>query len=441
MNRRIKRTAAAAVALAAAVTVAACSSSGSGSQSPSANPLTATAPKGVTLTLWHNTADSQALLDLYKAYEKWSGNTINLVSIPAASYPTDVQTKWATGARPDVLEWHGNLTDVLGLNIPQNAVDLSSLPFVKEEGALATVSGSVNSQTYAATVSFPSVFGVFYNKQVFAKAGLTPPQSYADLASDCKVLKVKDPGVAPIYEAGGDQWPTQVLSAFDYLGQYNVDSAFDKSITGNTTKLTAANGPFIAGLQAYDALKSAGCFNSDATTGTWDASMKAVLSGSAAMVANSSDSVALLDSDVSGDTAKVDATVGFAGVSATKPVANYSPSPLGTYYVPKTGNAKDEAAAVQFIKFITGPGYAAYVKEAGTIPTLSGTPTPKLQGLMTEVQQAYDDGATLSVNSEIPGFTSYGALAQGLLAGQDTPSQVASKMQAYYLEASAASGH
>jgi len=56
------------------------------------------------------------------------------------------------------------------------------------------------------------------------------------------------------------------------------------------------------------------------------------------------------------------------------------------------------------------------------------------------VQKAYDAGATLSINSEIPGFTSYGALAQGLLAGQDTPSQVASKMQAYYLEASAASG-
>jgi raffinose/stachyose/melibiose transport system substrate-binding protein len=338
------------------------------------------------------------------------------------------------------LEWHGNLTDVLGLNIPQNAFDLSSLPFVQKEGALAKVSGSVDGKTYAATVSFPSVFGVFYNKQVFAKAGLTPPQNYADLASDCKALKAKEPGVAPIYEAGGDQWPTQVLSAFDYLGQYNVNDAFDRSITGNSAKLADPNGPFVAGLQAYDALKSAGCFNADAATGTWDDSMKALLDGSAAMVGNSSDSVAVLDTDASGDTAKVDATVGFVGVSATKPVANYSPSPLGTYYVPKTGNAKTEAAAVQFIKFITGSGYASYVKEADTIPTLSGTATPQLQGLMTDVQKAYGAGATLSVNSEIPGFTSYGALAQGLLAGQDTPSQVASKMQAYYLEAAAASG-
>ena len=439
MNRRIRRTAAAAVALAAAVTVAACSSGG-GSQSSSVNPLTATAPKGVTLTLWHNTADSPALMDLYKAYEKWSGNKINFVNIPAANYPTVVQTKWATGARPDILEWHGNRTDVLGLNIPQNAVDLSGLPFVKAEGALAKVSGSVNGKTYAATLGFPSVFGVFYNKQVFAKAGLTPPRNYADLAGDCTVLKQKDPGVVPIFEAGGDQWPTQVLSSFDYLGQYNASGAFDSGITGNTAKFTDANGPFLAGLQAYETLKSAGCFNKDATTATWDSSMKALLDGAAAMVGNSSDSISLLDADANGDTAKADATVGFVGVSATKPVANYSPSPLGTFYVPKTGDTRNEAAAVQFIKYITGPGYASYVKEAGAIPTLAGIPAPKLQGLMTDVQQAYDNGATLSVNSDIPGFTSYGALAQGLLAGQDTPSQVASKMQAYYLEASAASG-
>jgi raffinose/stachyose/melibiose transport system substrate-binding protein len=443
VNRRIRRAAAVAAAFVAAVTVAACSSSSSGGSTgaSSASLLTAKAPRGVTLTLWHNTADPAALMDLYKAYEKWSGNTIDLVNIPASDYPTVVQTKWATGARPDILEWHGNLTDVLGLDIEKNAIPLTSLPFVKEEGALAKVSGSVAGQTYAATISFPSVFGLFYNKADFAKAGLAPPQNYADLASDCAVLKAKEPGAVPIYEAGGDQWPTQVLSDWDYLAQYNEGGAFDTSITDNSAKFTDPNGPFIAGLKAYDSLKSAGCFNKDATTATWDDSMQALLNGSAAMVGNSSDSVSLLDSDANGDTAKVDATVGFVGVSATKPVASYAPSPLGTFYVPKTSDTKTEIAAIQFIKFITGAGYATYVQEAGAIPTLAGTPAPKLQGLMQQIQQAYDAGATLTVNSAIPGYTSFGALSQGLLASQDTPAQVATKMQAYYLEADEASGH
>jgi len=159
VNRRIRRTAAAAVGLAAAVTLAACSSGGNSSPSASDNPLTGTAPKGVTLTLWHNAADPPALTDLYKAYEKASGNTISLVDIPPGTFPTTVQSKWATGARPDILEWHGNLTDFLALNGTQNMVDLTSLPFVKKEGSLAQLSGSDNGKTYAATIGFPESRG------------------------------------------------------------------------------------------------------------------------------------------------------------------------------------------------------------------------------------------------------------------------------------------
>ena len=54
------------------------------------------APKGVTLTLWHKTADWQALLDLYKACGKKSGNTIKQVDIPADSFPSTVQTSTTT---------------------------------------------------------------------------------------------------------------------------------------------------------------------------------------------------------------------------------------------------------------------------------------------------------------------------------------------------------
>jgi hypothetical protein len=63
-----------------------------------------------------------------------------------------------------------------------------------------------------------------------------------------------------------------------------------------------------------------------------------------------------------------------------------------------------------------------------------------MQGLWEEAYAAYKAGATLSIDSVIPGFTSYGALAQGLLDGQDTPAEVASKQQAYFEEAQAAAG-
>ncbi|WP_405846437.1 ABC transporter substrate-binding protein [Streptomyces sp. NBC_01518] len=185
-------------ALVIGLTASACAKGDDSAQSGKVADTSGKAPTGVTLTLWHNTADPTALLDLYKAYEKKSGNTIDLVDIPADSFPSTVQTKWATGARPDILEWHGNQVDVLSLNAAKNMIDLSALPFVKKEGTLADVSGTVGGKVYAATVGSLSVDGIFYNKQVFTKAGLQPPQTYAELAADCKILKAKTPGVTPI---------------------------------------------------------------------------------------------------------------------------------------------------------------------------------------------------------------------------------------------------
>ncbi|MBR7836482.1 extracellular solute-binding protein [Actinospica durhamensis] len=445
ISRARGRSAAFAAALVATSLLAtACSntmgSAGSGDASADSSLFGGSAVTGVTLTLWHNTADPQALLDLYKAYEKESGNTLQFVDIPASTFPTTVQTKWATGARPDILEWHGNRTDLLALNGSQTMVDLSSMSFVAKEGQLATLSGSLDGKTYAATIGMPTVFGLFYNKSVLAAAGLSVPQTYADLAHDCTVLKAKEPGVIPLYEAGGSGWPQQVLSSFDYVAQYNKGNTYAASILSGEAKLNDPNGPLVKGLEAYAALKSAGCFNSDSATGTWETSLKDVLAGKAAMVANGSDSVPMLDADAGGNDASVDAAVGFTGVSATSAVAGYAPSPLGTYYVPKTGDTTKERAAIQFIEYVTGAGYGAYIDEAATIPTLSGTATPKMQGLMQQIDAAYRDGATLTWNSQVPGSGNFGPESAKLLAGQEDAQAVADKVQDYYLQASAAAG-
>ena len=42
---------------------------------------------GLSLTLWHNTQDTQGVLALYKAYERASGNKLVFVDIPADGFP------------------------------------------------------------------------------------------------------------------------------------------------------------------------------------------------------------------------------------------------------------------------------------------------------------------------------------------------------------------
>lgn len=428
----------AALALGAVATLAltACSSGGGDSEKADTS---SDAPTGVTLTLWHNTADSEALLDLYKAYEDYSGNTIDLVDIPSDSFPMTTQQKWATGDRPDILEWHGNRTDALALNVAENTLDLSDLDFVSRAGSVADVSGNIDGATYAATLGPLSVAGVFYNKKVLADNGIAVPTSYADLEAACSTLQSGASGVTPLYETGGSGWPQMVLSGWAYMGEYNVDAAYADAVVDGTESLNDADGSFVAGLQQYVDLRDDGCFNADATTAKWEDGVKAVYDGSAAFIAQNTDSVALFDTAANGDTAAVDATIGFAPISATQPVASFAPSPLGTYYVPKTGDETKQRAALDFIEFATGEGYQDYVNEAGIIPTLSGVETPGLQQLWLDVQNSMD-GAALMVNSAIPGFSVFGEETAALLAGQETPQQVGDNMQASFEQAQTAIG-
>ena len=116
LRRRIL--AAVGVAAAAAIALTGCSSSGSGSSSSGGK---------VTLTLWFNSADTPAEKAIYTAWEKKTGNTLKLVSIPAAGFEDATMTRWATGSRPDLLEFHPVRGFLAGLNPEENLQPLDGI--------------------------------------------------------------------------------------------------------------------------------------------------------------------------------------------------------------------------------------------------------------------------------------------------------------------------
>jgi raffinose/stachyose/melibiose transport system substrate-binding protein len=411
-----------ALAVAATALTAACSTSGGKPQQPNTS---GAAPKGVTLTLWRSPLDTPAINNLYKAYEAATGNKLNIVSFPSNAYETTVVTKWATGTQPDILEFDAGIAQLAQLNPSKKLLDLSNLPFVAREGDLAKSSGVMNGHVYAATLGPVAEYGLFYNKQVFTSAGLQPPKTYADLASDCSVLKQKSPGVAPIFEAGGEGWPPQILAGLLYESSANVGSAYVNSLMDGSAKLNDENGVFVKGLTAYNDLRKAGCFNSDAKTAKFTDSAEALVKGKAAMVAQFSGAmIAQLESD----SKAAATTIGFVGVAADGPVVSVTPNLTGTYYVPKTGNATNERAATDFINWITGPGYAGYIKDSGAVPTLSGVATPPQTGLNAAVATAYSASHSPCWLTNLPAATALGDLADQLLAGQISPGSAGSKM-------------
>lgn len=433
-----KRLLAAAAVTALTLCISACGDDSSDASGSSAKAdLSSEAPTGVTLTLWHNTADSEALLDLYKRYEEESGNTIELFDVPSDAFESTVQSKWATGERPDILEWHGTTNSILQLNGEENFVDMSDMDFVEKEGALAEVSGNLDGKMYAATIGFPQVFGYFYNKKLLDEIGAEAPQTFDDIKTLCETVKAELPGVATVFEAGGSGWPPQITPA-NYLASYNEGDALSQEFTEDTSQISDPEGQLVEALTVYADLRDSGCFNDDANTAKYEDSLVAVYEGDALMVAQHSDNIDAFNTNAGGDKAAVDATLGFTGVSADGPNPWFAPSPLGTYYVPINEDEDKQRAALDFIEFATGEGYGEYVTQAGNNPVLAGTDAPSdLQGLRLEVGEAYEQ-ANLGVGATIPGWNVFGDLITQLLADQITPEEVGKRIVASVEQAKAA---
>ncbi|WP_066948236.1 ABC transporter substrate-binding protein [Microtetraspora fusca] len=399
------------------------------------------APEGtgqVKLTLWHNSADPAPLLEMYKKFEKQSGHKIELVSIPSDGFEDTTQTKWATGDRPDILEYHATVSGLLALNPAENLRDLTGEGYIARSGDLYQSAGSVNGKVYAAITGFPQVFGLYYNKKVFTAAGLTPPTNFAELAAACPKLKAA--GVTPVFESGGSIWPVQILPIL-YLAGANQSNAYGKAIAGHSSTLADAGSPFVSGLTAYAKLKADGCFNKDIVTAKFEDSMKALVTGKAAMVAQHSDMLPALLAAAGGDQKTVDESVGFVGLSSDKPLVTYAPGPIGTFYLPKTGDAAREKASLDFVRFMTGPAYAEYITASKTFPVLKDVPDPQgVPSVLQDVKKAYDTGAVIAFNSDIPGMGGLAQLMSELIAGQKDPQKVATQLQGQVEQAAKAAG-
>jgi len=391
-----------------------------------------------SLTMWHNSADSPALLQLYKDFEAKTGIAIELVDVPSDSFETTILTKWATGDRPDLLEFHPTVANLLTLNPAKNMQDLTRMEFVKASGDLYASMGSLDGTVYAAVTGFPSVFGIYYNKAVLADHGLQPPRSFDDLSTLCTALKPA--GVAPIWESGGSVWPTQVLPLL-YVADHNSGNEYGAAIGGNKEALDAAGSPFLAGLTAYAGLRDGGCFNADATSATFEDGLKAVLEGKAAMTALHSDTYASLLADAGGSADALSAAVGFVPVSSSSPVASWAGGPLGTYYAPKTGDAAKEKAALSFIEYATGAGYQKLVDNGNSFPVIDTAKTPKgFSELQLSYQSAYQGDSSIAFNSNVAGFGALATETSKLLARQTTPEDAARTVQAAVQQASTAAG-
>jgi raffinose/stachyose/melibiose transport system substrate-binding protein len=394
------------------------------------------AASGLKLTVWHNAGTPEPYINVYRRFAEATGHELELIPIPGDGFENQVLSRWATGERPDILEFHPAWPQ---LNPEENLQDLSNEDFVAISGNIYDEAGRMNGKIYNAITSFPTVFGVYYNKQVFEDAGLAPPESYDDMLDICVALQESAPDVAAIAEGGGSAWPTQILGGLLYIAEFNEGQAWADSVLAKETTMDAADSPFLGALTAYKQFQDEGCFNDDAVTAKYEDAARMLMNGEAAMMALHSDEIALFNDIAGGDPSVTDATLGFTAVSAHSPVVGWSAPLPGTWYAPKTGDADREAAALEFIRFATGPAYQDFIDESQTFPILDGFDPPEsAQELGYQFKEMFDQGGVLLFNSKLQ--FPFDQIVPQLLAGQITPEEGAQLAQQGVAQNAAAQG-
>ena len=228
LNRKLLAFAATLVLVGAACGSAASPSpaatAGGSQPATSANPTTA-AP--VTLTLWHNygtEANAKVTEALVKAYTTANPNvTINVVSQPADNYFALLKTAAIGSSGPDLM------TMWTGLFALQNQSYLEPLNKYIPADTLKKFTGidwcskglSVDQGAICVTLDMQHYNG-FYNKDLFAQAGITSfPTNWDEFMAAC--AKLKAAGILPMaYGTGGQALNAGFYPYYDlsYLMMY-----------------------------------------------------------------------------------------------------------------------------------------------------------------------------------------------------------------------------
>ena len=244
-----------------AATAAPPSEAASAAASPSA---AAAAP--VTIEWWHITTaekDKAVFQGIADAYMAAHPNVkINITVLENEAFKTKLATSIQSGQVPDLFQsWGGGImaSQADAGMLKDITADVASWKDTVNPGAMSIY--SYKGKQYGVPWDM-GMIGVWYNKDLFAKAGITaPPATWEDFLAD--VSKLKAAGITPLAIAGKDKWPSMHLWTYLLLRSGGSDSLAQMVQSGNwntdackaageqVLKLNALN-PYQAGFKAAD---------------------------------------------------------------------------------------------------------------------------------------------------------------------------------------------
>ncbi|MFF5408511.1 ABC transporter substrate-binding protein [Streptomyces misionensis] len=220
--RSIRAAATCAVTLSLVLAATACgggSSTGGGSND---------APK--TLTYWASNqgasvgVDKQVLQPELDKFEKQTGIKVKLEVVPWSDLLNRILTAATSGQGPDVLNigntWSSSL-QATGALLPWDAKNFDKIGGKGRFVASALASTGAQGKDPAAVPLYSMAYALYYNKKIFADAGISqPPATWDELVADGKKIKAKGKSVLG---AEGSNLSENIHHVFVFAKQHGAD--------------------------------------------------------------------------------------------------------------------------------------------------------------------------------------------------------------------------
>ena len=402
-----------------------------GALAPFAGAAGGKAAAGKTVRIAMQTFEEPGFNAALKLYAKTPGAAkAQLAAISANNYRTIIPRLLAAGTAPDVLELapgSGNPISIDTLAKANFLMDLSKEPWVKKIPKSLLPVCSVNGKVYLAPVT-GGVMVVFYNKSMFAAAGVTPPTTWTEFLAVC--AKLKAAGKIPIWMDASNAYIGGAMPLFlTYPLSASTDAgAADWPAKHKAGKVSFSKSGWVTALQRFMQLYESEYFSPNSTGG---APLSQLANKEAAMYCFVSQGIPTVKT--AWGAADVGAFILPNAATASKVIAS-SGSGYGLAINKKTGNA---AGSKGFLNTVTSPlGQKVYNALLGGVPLLPSRPGAVPQAFAPLVMPVLRAGRVASYYDQLwPNAAVQTALitgTQALMTGQQSIADVLGAMDTAY---------
>lgn len=377
--------------------------------------------------------DLELLKGDIKKFEEQSGIKVKLDVLPTDQLRTVLQTQLRSGDGPDVFSYDtgpgfagalaksGLLYDLTDAYKTRN---WKIYDFAKER---VTFDGK--------TVGVPDLIqelGVFYNKEIFSRLGISEPKNFADLQAAAKTIK--DAGILPLAVSDKEGWQGGHLLSMA-LGSRAGSKGMSDLLNG-TTPWTSPN--VVAALAAWSQLNKDSHLTPTPTAVSYDNGNALFYSGKAAMTPTGSWLITGVQKN-----AKFD--VGFMPFPGASDKGIFSAGlGSGTFVSAQT---KKSESALKFLDYLQTPEHGRWqVEQMHAIPAFpvetSGiNASPLFAQVLKDTAKIADGsgdfGYSIDTLSTDVFNTALGDGFQALLTGQKSPEQISQDLQTAFQKSAA----